>query len=306
MTRTKKILIGAGAIVLVGGWYAFRPERLWINKVVNESFDTSGVARSGASNGAVAASAASGMPTMLSMGRFHGAAHETRGLATIYRTSDGQRTLRLTEFETSNGPDVHIYLVAAPDAKDNATVTQAGFVDLGSIKGNKGDQNYAIPDSIDASKYGAVTVWCKRFGVNFGTAPLAQADMPAAASTAEPMPASPAAIAAGSFHSNAHETKGTATIYRRADGGRILRLSSFETSNGPDVRVYLVAAPDVNDNATVKSAGFVELGKLKGNKGDQNYDVPASVDLSKYRAVTIWCARFNVNFGTAPLATRRS
>jgi hypothetical protein len=51
----------------------------------------------------------------------------------------------------------------------------------------------------------------------------------------------------------------------------------------------------------VKNAGFVELGSLKGNIGDQNYDVPANVDLNKYRAVTIWCARFGVNFGTAPL-----
>ena len=81
----------------------------------------------------------------------------------------------------------------------------------------------------------------------------------------------------------------------------MLRLTNFKTSNGPDVRVYLVAAGDAKDNETVKKAGFIELGKLKGNEGDQNYDVPANADLAKYRAVTIWCARFNVNFGTAPL-----
>jgi hypothetical protein len=301
MTRSTKILIGGiGAAVLAAGWYAFRPERLWIDQVVNESFDTTAIAQSGTADGSIA----SAMPAMLSMGRFHGVAHDGRGLATIYRTADGKRTLRLTEFETSNGPQLHLYLVAAPDARDDATVTRSGFIDLGPLKGNKGDQNYELPDSVDTGKYGAVTVWCKRFGVNFTTAPLAQADMPAAASGAEPMPGSPAAIAAGSFHSNAHETKGMATLYRRTDGSRVLRLSSFETSNGPDVRVYLVAAADVNDDATVKRAGFVELGKLKGNKGDQNYDVPASVDLSKYRAVTIWCARFNVNFGTAPLTPR--
>jgi len=301
MTRSKKILIGAGAVALVAGWYAFRPERLWIDRVVSESFDTTGVALSG---GAVAASATSGAPVMVSMGRFHGVAHDGMGLATIYRTADGKRTLRLTGFETSNGPQLHLYLVAAPDAKDDATVTRAGFIDLGPLKGNKGDQNYEIADDVDLSKYGAVTVWCKRFSVNFTTAPLAMADTPVGAAR-EPMPESPAAIAAGSFHSNAHETKGTATIYRRANGSRILRLTSFETSNGPDVRVYLVAASDVNDDATVKRAGFVELGKLKGNKGDQNYDIPASVDLAKYRAVTIWCARFSVNFGTAPLSERR-
>jgi hypothetical protein len=67
------------------------------------------------------------------------------------------------------------------------------------------------------------------------------------------------------------------------------------------VRVYLVAAPDVQDNATVTSAGFIEVGALKGNIGDQNYELPANTDLNKYRAVTIWCKRFSVNFGTAPL-----
>jgi hypothetical protein len=81
----------------------------------------------------------------------------------------------------------------------------------------------------------------------------------------------------------------------------VLRLTDFATSNGPDVRVYLVAAPDASDNETVTQAGFIELGKLKGNQGDQNYDVPADLDLTKYRAVTIWCRRFSVNFATAPL-----
>ena len=115
-------------------------------------------------------------------------------------------------------------------------------------------------------------------------------------------PAAPVALASGMFHSNAHETSGTATILSLPDGRRILRLTSFSTSNGPDVRVYLVAASDVPDDETVKKAGFVELGPMKGNKGDQNYDVPADLDLGQYRTVTIWCKRFSVNFGSAPLA----
>jgi hypothetical protein len=81
----------------------------------------------------------------------------------------------------------------------------------------------------------------------------------------------------------------------------VLRLTDFATSNGPDVRVYLVAAQDASDDATVTKAGYLELGKLKGNEGDQNYDIPAGTDLTRYRAVTIWCRRFNVNFATAPL-----
>ena len=100
-------------------------------------------------------------------------AHETVGTATVYRLADGAKVLRLTEFQTSNGPDVHVYLVAAADAKDNATVKRADILDLGAIKGNVGDQNYALPADADLGKYRAITIWCKRFGVNFGTAPLA-------------------------------------------------------------------------------------------------------------------------------------
>ena len=116
--------------------------------------------------------------------------------------------------------------------------------------------------------------------------------------------ASPVSLAEGRFHSNAHETSGSASVLELGGGRRVLRLSDFSTSNGPDVRVYLVAAPDVNDDATVNTAGFVELGALKGNRGDQNYEIPPSVDLAKYQTVTIWCRRFSVNFGSAPLARR--
>jgi Electron transfer DM13 len=63
-------------------------------------------------------------------------------------------------------------MMAANDATDNATVERAGFIDLGSIKGNIGDQNYALRPNVDLSKYRAVSVRCKRFSVNFGTAPL--------------------------------------------------------------------------------------------------------------------------------------
>lgn len=112
----------------------------------------------------------------------------------------------------------------------------------------------------------------------------------------------PEKLASGRFHSNAHETRGLATIVRLEDGRRFLRLTEFATSNGPDVRVYLVAAADAQEEAAVKAAGFVDLGELKGNIGDQNYEIPADLDLTRYRAVSIWCRRFSVNFGAAPLA----
>ena len=97
---------------------------------------------------------------------------ELAALAVEVETQKRDGTLRLTNFETSNGPDVHVYLVAAEDAKDDATVKNAGFIDVASLKGNIGDQNYDLPANADLTKYRAVTIWCKRFSVNFGTAPL--------------------------------------------------------------------------------------------------------------------------------------
>jgi outer membrane protease len=277
----KKMLIGAVIIVAALAWYAFRPELLFVNKSVSESFPSSVAANT---------APASGNTKSLASGRFKGYAHETEGDAAIYEVG-GKRILRLTNFKTSNGPDVHVYLVAASDAKDDATVKNAGFIDLGSMKGNMGDQNYDVPANTDLNKYQAVTIWCARFNVNFGTAPLAGA-----------APAGPKQLATGQFVGHAHETEGTAAIYD-VEGKRVLRFTNFKTSNGPDVHVYLVAAPDVKDDATVKNAGFIDLGSIKGNVGDQNYDVPDNIDLQHYQAVTIWCARFNVNFATAPLTT---
>ena len=86
--------------------------------------------------------------------------------------ADGTHMLRFTNFDTWNGPNVHVYMVAADDAKDAATVERAGFVDLGEIKGNVGNQNYILPSDLDMAKYRAVSIWCKRFSVNFGAAAL--------------------------------------------------------------------------------------------------------------------------------------
>jgi hypothetical protein len=157
----RKLTISLIILAVVGiGWYLFRPELLFINKKVDEKFPT--------------ASAASIQPAALSTGEFHTVSHETKGKATIYQLPDGKKTLRLSDFQTSNGPDVVVYLVAASDANDSDTVKQSGFILLGSLKGNIGDQNYDLPSDVDLSKYRAVTIWCRRFSANFGTAPLKQ------------------------------------------------------------------------------------------------------------------------------------
>ena len=155
MSNRLKVTLLALIVAGLAAWYAFRPERLFINQRVNEQFPTASAANN-----------------QLASGQFHSGAHETKGMATVFQLADGKKTLRLTNFATSNGPDVHVYLVAVPDAKDNETVTKSESVDLGTLKGNTGDQNYELPANADLAKYRAVTIWCKRFSVNFGTAPL--------------------------------------------------------------------------------------------------------------------------------------
>jgi hypothetical protein len=157
-----------GAVVFGFVWYWFRPELLFLDRVVNEGLPGTSENRSSGDSMAAANS------IVLARGVFHSVAHETTGVAAVYRLDDGKLVLRLTDFATSNGPDVHVYLIAATDATDNPAVTEAGFIELGPIKGNKGNQNYALPDVVDLDRYRAVTIWCKRFSVNFGTAPLLQ------------------------------------------------------------------------------------------------------------------------------------
>lgn len=162
----KRSVLITGLVALGGvAWYLFRPELLFVNKRVNESVVPSGIQAT--ETGAV--------PGALARGAFHSVAHETHGTATILDLGGGKRILRLTDFATSNGPDVRVYLVAAPDALDNETVSKVGFIELGALKGNQGDQNYDVPATIDLGKYRAVTIWCRRFSVNFATAPLAPA-----------------------------------------------------------------------------------------------------------------------------------
>jgi hypothetical protein len=103
----------------------------------------------------------------------------------------------------------------------------------------------------------------------------------------------PVGVAAGEFRSQAHETSGTATVIEQSDGSRVLTLTGFATDPGPDLRVYLTSRDGEVD-------GAVDLGALKGNKGDQQYSVPKDAEPG---AVVIWCRAFSVAFGTATLTT---
>ncbi|CAN5630006.1 hypothetical protein BH18THE1_BH18THE1_10890 [soil metagenome] len=92
-----------------------------------------------------------------------------------------------------------------------------------------------------------------------------------------------------------HKAEGIAKVINLADGRTFLRLENLKTTNGPDLYVYLSIGKDASD--------IVNLGRLKGNIGNQNYEIPTGTDLSKYNTVLIWCKAFSTLFGTAKLSS---
>lgn len=107
----------------------------------------------------------------------------------------------------------------------------------------------------------------------------------------------------GSFYNLAHLSSGEALVYQLADGNRILRFQNFSVDNGPDLYVYLMPVDPVPNVSGSEIPGYYSLGRLKGNIGDQNYEIPADLDLSQYKSVVIWCQAFAVPFAAAPLTT---
>jgi hypothetical protein len=118
------------------------------------------------------------------------------------------------------------------------------------------------------------------------------------ASTVRPGAAANVELVRGSFSGIAHGTSGEAAVVRLASGQKVLQLLDLDTSPGPDLRVYLVAGPVDGDS---DPGEHVDIGALKGNRGTQQYEIPAGVDTGRYRTVLIWCRAFSVPFGAAPL-----
>ncbi|MEU4690775.1 DM13 domain-containing protein [Actinoplanes sp. NPDC023714] len=135
-------------------------------------------------------------------------------------------------------------------------------------------------------------------------APSAAAPSAAAPASSEPPVA--AVVAEGSFVTHEHDTAGTARVIRNADGSHQLELAGLDTSDGPDLRVWLSDQAVRTGSAgwhVFDDGAYAELGKLKGNHGDQVYPIPAGVDPADFRSVSIWCKRFAVSFGAAALET---
>jgi Electron transfer DM13 len=139
--------------------------------------------------------------------------------------------------------------------------------------------------------------------------PGAPEQVPAATGPAEGPAAPPAeqgsdgpmTLAQGSFASLEHTTTGTALVIELEDGRRFLRLDGLETSSGPDLRVILTDQRLSDDWDIWDDGELVDLGPLKGNIGSSNYEIPTSVDLGDFVTAVIWCRRFSVGFGVAPL-----
>jgi Electron transfer DM13 len=147
---------------LVLAWWLGSP--LFINNRVNESFP---IAEQQAAQDAA--------PIALASGSFRDgdSFHKGSGKAGIYQVADGSYVLRFEDFEVTNGPDLHVYLAKHANPTTTSEVNEGGYLDLGSIKGNQGAQNYAIPAGSDLSLYKSVVIYCQPFHVVFSVAPLA-------------------------------------------------------------------------------------------------------------------------------------
>lgn len=165
-------------------------------------------------------------------------------------------------------------------------------------------RSLVLPAAALAVVLAAVLAWLFQPWQLFTVTEVREA-LPTASTTPSPVPSSvpsgPVELARGTFVTYEHETTGVARLLRLPDASLTVRFEGLRTSNGPDVRVWL------SDREATAAAGagdgtWLELGPLKGNRGDLNYPVPQGVDVERFRSVVIWCKRFSVAFGAAPLA----
>lgn len=155
LSRHKRLLVAVSIPVLVALWWAFRPEKLWINQRVNEAapFDTSGD------------------PEPIFTGQFDGKAG---GRVTVFKKPNGQEYLRLKDLAISDDADAHVELAKSGDVSQAQGPVKAGLdsIDLGPLKTDQGDQSYDLPASADLTKYDAVVIYNVRTSAILGSAKL--------------------------------------------------------------------------------------------------------------------------------------
>lgn len=170
-----KWIFGVVVLVAVGaGLWAFEPWRLFTSSEIDE-------ARPAARVVDTATADPSGTPTpqsqaadqTLARGEFEDAEHDTSGQVEILQLADGRRFVRFEDLASSDGPDLHVWISDRPSGGDWNSYDDGRYVKLGELKATHGNQNYEIPESADLHGLKSVVIWCDRFNVAFGTAPVA-------------------------------------------------------------------------------------------------------------------------------------
>jgi hypothetical protein len=160
------VLVVLAAVTLI--W--FQPQKLFYDRRVDEAPPAVAQEPAAPSAGGSTAATAAG-PVDLAVGTFISREHGTNGTARVLQLPDGRVVVRFEDFATSNGPQLVVWLSGNAAAGDDAAFPD-DHLDLGALKGNVGDQNYAVPSGIDVTAYRSVVVWCDRFDVPFGAADL--------------------------------------------------------------------------------------------------------------------------------------
>lgn len=165
-----RVLFGVavvGGLALAAGVAYFQPQKLFINQRVDEA----NPAATTAPGQARQASPVARTETVLSRSNLQSLEHQSSGTVVLIELPGSGRILRLENLATSNGPDLRVYLSATPASSDWHGYDR-DYVDLGSLKGNLGNQNYTVPDGVDLARYRSAVIWCRQFSVGFAVAPL--------------------------------------------------------------------------------------------------------------------------------------
>ena len=172
--RNRKWAVAAAAlavafVVFVLVW--FQPQQAFLNTTVEETLPGASAPASPGPGASIPSPGGGESSSVLASGQFRSLEHETTGRALLVRLSDGRVLLRFEDLDTLNGPDLRVYLSEVPAGGD-ARAYGEDFVDLGALKGNKGNQNYLVPEDVDLTRFKSAVIWCRRFTVGFGVAPL--------------------------------------------------------------------------------------------------------------------------------------
>lgn len=172
MRRTLWVVALVCSLGLVVGLWAFEPWRLFTHSEIDEAVPAATpAAPSGPGTPALTSEPDVG-PTVLSQGEFVDGEHGTEGSAQVLELADGRRFLRLVGLHTSDGPDLHVWLSDAGAGGNWRKYDDGEYLRLGELKATDGNQNYPIPRSADLSRMRSAVIWCDRFNVAFGTAPV--------------------------------------------------------------------------------------------------------------------------------------